>query len=167
MTQTTDRLSLPLLAAGQAQKEVTHNQALALADMLIMPVVQAVAPASIPATPATGQCWIVGTGATGAWAGHDGAITCYTSGGWLFAPAQDGMQVWSIADSVMVSHRNGSWVVGALTAKSLTVAGIQVIGAQQPAIPAPSGGATIDDMARATLTAVLTALKTHGLIAMA
>ena len=74
MSETSDRLKFPLLASGQAQKEATHNEALALADMLMQPVVQSVAPASVPASPQPGQCWIIGTGATGAWAGHDGAL---------------------------------------------------------------------------------------------
>ena len=44
-----DRLKLPLLAAAQAQKEVTHNEALALADIAVQAVVQAVAPVIVPA----------------------------------------------------------------------------------------------------------------------
>jgi len=33
----TPRLALPLLAVAQAQKEVTHNEALALLDLLVQP----------------------------------------------------------------------------------------------------------------------------------
>ena len=48
MTLQTDRLSLPLLAVAQAQKEATHNEALVLIDALVQPVVVSVAPASVP-----------------------------------------------------------------------------------------------------------------------
>ena len=161
----TDRLALPLLTAGQAQKEVTHNEALALADMLMQPVVQSVAPASIPTTPVFGQCWIVGTGATGVWAGYDGAIAGWTSGGWRFAAPQEGMQVWSIADGVFVRRAGVAWLIGVQTAKTILVNGAQIIGAQQASIPTPSGGTTIDTQARSAITAVLAALSAHGLIA--
>ncbi|MBU6206505.1 MAG: DUF2793 domain-containing protein [Alphaproteobacteria bacterium] len=167
MSSTTDRLALPLLASGQAQKEFTHNAALALADMLIMPTVQAVALTTPPAAPVVGQCWIIGTGATGVWAGHDNTLACFTAGGWLFVPPQDGMQVWSLADHVMVLHNNGVWTIGTLYAKSLDVAGIQVVGAQQLTIASPTGGTVIDDVARTAISAILAALKTHGLIAAA
>ncbi|MGL4312420.1 MAG: DUF2793 domain-containing protein, partial [Sphingomonas sp.] len=35
MAETTSRLALPLLAAGQAQKEMFHNEALALIDLAL------------------------------------------------------------------------------------------------------------------------------------
>lgn len=66
MTDMTDRLALALIAPGQAQKEMTHNEALARLDIMVQPVVQAIAPASVPASPTFGQCWIVGVGASGA-----------------------------------------------------------------------------------------------------
>ena len=112
MSGTSDRLKLPYIAPGQAQKEMTHNEALALVDTLVQPVVQAVAPAAIPANPVLGQCWIVGTGATGVWAGHDGALACWTSGGWRFVPAFEGMSVWSIADQMEAVRQSTVWVIG-------------------------------------------------------
>ncbi len=51
------------------------------------------------------------------------------------------------------------------TADSYQVQGTKVVGVQQAAIAAPSGGAVIDVQARAQLALLLTALKTHGLIA--
>ncbi len=160
----TDRLALPLLTAGQAQKEVTHNEALALIDLLLQPVVQSVAPATVPAAPLIGQCWIVGVAATGAWAGHDGALAGWTSGGWRFSSPQDGMQVWSVADGVFVGRAAGVWLIGVQVAKSLTVSGLQVVGAQQAAVTTPTGGAVIDIQARAALSDILSALRAHGLI---
>lgn len=44
------------------------------------------------------------------------------------------------------------------------VSGIQVVTAQQPAIPDASGGVTVDTEARAAINALLAALRTHGLI---
>ncbi len=160
----TDRLTLPLLSAGQAQKEVTHNEALALADILLMPIVQSIAPASPPAAPALGQCWVVGNAATGAWAGHDGAIAGWTAGGWRFAAAQEGMQVWSIADGVLARRANSNWLIGAQTAKSYGIGGVQIIGAQQAAIATPSGGIVLDTQARSAISSILAVMRAHGLI---
>jgi hypothetical protein len=42
---------------------------------------------------------------------------------------------------------------------------IQIIGAQQAHINAPSGGTTIDTQARTAISSILTALQTHGLLA--
>ena len=163
MALQSDRLKLPLLAAAQAQKEVTHNEALALADIAVQAVVQSVAPASVPSSPVIGQCWIVGASPTGAWAGHAGAIAAWTSGGWRFVAPFEGMQAWSIADAVTVRRGTSSWNVGGLTATMISVAGNQVVGARQPRVLAPTGGATIDSQARAVIAALISGLEAHGL----
>ncbi len=158
-----DRLKLPLLAAAQAQKEVTHNEALTLADIAVQAVVQSVAPPTIPTAPLAGQCWIVGASPGGAWAGQAGAIAAWTSGGWRFVAPFQGMTVWSIADGVMVRRTASAWTVGALTAATLTVGGQQVVGSRQPRVSGPSGGTTVDIQARAAIAAILAGLETHGL----
>lgn len=159
----TDRLKLPLLAAGQAQKEVTHNEALVLADMAIQAVVQSVAPATVPTAPALGQCWIVGDTPTGAWSGQAGKLAGWTAGGWRFLSAFEGMQVWNIADTAIVRREGANWITGVVTASVVKVAGIQVVGAQRPRVVGPSGGATVDTQARAAIAALITGLEAHGL----
>jgi hypothetical protein len=163
----TDRLKLPLLAVAQAQKEVTHNEALALIDMYLQPNVESVGLNTAPASPIPGQCWIVGSAPTGAWVGQGNAIAAWTGGGWRFATATEGMQFWSRADNCSVRKTSFAWVIGQLTAATLSVAGQQVVGTRQAAVAGPSGGATIDSEARAAINALLTALRTHGLIAAA
>ena len=54
--ETTARLGLPFLQAGQGQKELTHNEALAMLDIAVQPVVLEVGLATPPATPLPGQC---------------------------------------------------------------------------------------------------------------
>ena len=161
----TDRLALPLLAAAQAQKEVTHNEALMLLDATVQPVVVAVAPATVPASPSIGQCWIVGTAATGAWAGQDAALAVWTSGGWRFVAPFAGMHVYSLADDAPVRRTSGGWATGALTGVALSVGGQQVVGARRAAIADPSSGTTVDAQARTAIGAILAALRGHGLIA--
>lgn len=165
MTQKTPRLCFPLLASGQAQKEVTHNEALMLADALVQPVVEAVAPAAIPASPAPGQCWIVGNGAGGAWSGHDNAIACWTEGGWRFVASREGMSAWSLSDTLPARREADGWALGRVEATSVRIGGKMVVGVQQPAIANPAGGAIIDAEVRVALAAILAALTAHGLIA--
>src|SRR3546814_15958049 len=81
----TPRFSLPLLAVAQAQKEVTHNEALTLLDALVHAAIEAGPLATPPANPALGQCWIVDAAATGVWSGAENAIAIWTAGGWRFA----------------------------------------------------------------------------------
>jgi Protein of unknown function (DUF2793) len=163
MALQSDRLKLPLLAAAQAQKEVTHNEALALADIAVQAVVRAVAPSVVPTSPALGQCWIVGGTPTGAWTGRADHIAAWTAGGWRFVAPFEGMQAWSVADGQMVRRTATSWVVGVLTASTLSIGGQQVVAARRPRVIAPTGGATIDSQARAAIISIIEGLESHGL----
>lgn len=165
MSETSDRLGLPFLAAGQAQKEVTHNEALALVDMLVQPVVRSLAPASVPSSPAEGECWVVGPAATGAWSGHEGELACWTGGGWRFAAMLEGMRVWSVADGLFARRTATDWDIGQEHADALFISGNQVVGERGEAIANPSGGSVVDSEVRAVVASILGALRGHGLIA--
>lgn len=71
---TTTRLALPLLAAAQAQKHVTHNEALVILDAVVQASALDKDLTSPPASPADGDAYIVAASATGAWSGHDDDI---------------------------------------------------------------------------------------------
>jgi hypothetical protein len=70
MTKTTN-LALPFIDAAQAQKHVTHNEALQLLDALVQLSAIARDQTAPPASPAEGERYLVGAGATGAFAGKD------------------------------------------------------------------------------------------------
>lgn len=164
MIETTPRFALPLLAAGQAQKEVLHNEALALLDTLAAPVVESADLSAPPPTPVPGQAWIVGAAATGAWAGHEGAIAAWSDAEWRFVAAPEGMCAWRRDHGCPIVRRAEGWsesfAVGALS-----VGGVQVVGARTAPIPEPVAGRIVDTEGRAALAAVLAALRSHGLIA--
>ncbi len=165
MVETSARLGLPLLVPGQAQKELFHNEALAAIDLALQASVVAIGLAAPPAAPVPGQCWIVGTAPTGDWSGQAGALAGWTAGGWRFVAPVEGMAVWDGSAGQVARRTGGVWVTGALTGARVVVGGTQVVGAQRPAIAAPAGGEIVDAQARATLAAVLGALRSHGLIA--
>ncbi len=162
---TTPRLLLPYIITSQAQKEVTHNEALNRIDALLLPAVESADAASPPATPAEGALYIVPAGATGAFAGQDGRLAHFIGGAWQFFDAPDGAQVFVKDRGVGALRLAGAWVVGELRADRVMVAGVQVVGAQQPAVADPAGGTTVDSEARQAITAILGALRAHGLIA--
>lgn len=161
----TARWALPLLDAGQAQKEMTHNEALLLLDLLAGAGVVAVGVETPPADPVAGQCWVIGATPTAAWAGRALALAGWTAGGWRFVAPRDGLTVWSAADGCPVIFGGGQWRIGRLAATELVVGGVRVIGPQRPAIVPPAGGSNVDGEARATIAAMLAALTAHGLIA--
>lgn len=162
---TSSRFGLPFLAAGQAQKELTHNEALALIDIALHSAVENVGLNTPPADPPQGACWIAGPVPTGAWSGHADALACWTDGGWRFVAAADGMRVWVRDQQLWATRRAGGWAIGAELAASLIMDGQQVVGGREPAVANPSGGATIDAEARAAIDAIIARLVAHGLIA--
>lgn len=162
--EATARLQLPLLAPGQAQKELFHNEALAAVDLVVQASARAVGIATPPISPAEGDCWVVGAAPTGDWAGHAGAIAGWTAAGWRFVPAREGLAVWDQGRGAVVRHVAGRWGVGPLIGESLMVAGERVVGPRQPAIAPAQGGATIDTEARVVLAKLLSTLQAHGLI---
>ena len=137
-----ERFALPLLFAGQIQKEVFVNQALATLDGLLHCAVEGEQPAPPPA-PVDGSAWLVAAGAADAWAGHSGQIALRQAGQWLFVPVCDGVQLLDRSRG-QVRHRiAGSW--------------------RAPALPAaPAGGSVIDVQARQALAAVVAALQQWG-----
>lgn len=165
MGEATDRLGLPLLAAGQAQKEVTHNEALIAIDALLHGAVETHGLDTPPGSPAIGQCWIVGSSPDGDWTGKAGAVAAWTSGGWRFVVPHAGMTLWDRTNGYFMRHDGSAWTAGDLRGNSLKIWGVQVVGPRLSAIAGPSGGAVVDNVARDTIDAILNALRVHGLIA--
>lgn len=140
----TPRYALPMLFAGQAQKEVFVNEALLRTDLLLHCAVEARL-TSPPAAPLPGQSWLVGPGAAGAFAGHEDKIAAWTQGGWRFLAPQPGLQVFDRSLGAFRLFVSGTW--------------------REPgSVAPPTGGTTIDVEARATLTKVLEKLVAAGLI---
>ncbi len=163
---TTTRFALPLLHAGQAQKEMFHNEAVVGIDLLLHPDVRGVGVNVPPVAPAPGEAWIVGPAPTGDWAEHGGAIAAWTDGGWRFAVPRPGMEVWVEEPGQRIRYRAGAgWEVGAVAASRVEIGGIQVVGPQSAPVALPAGGAIVDEQARTAIAAVLAALQAHGLIA--
>jgi hypothetical protein len=161
----TDRLTLPLLMSGQAQKEVTHNEALVLLDMLVQAVAESASISLPPSAPGTGSCWIVPAGGSGAWADFPLHIACWTTGGWRFAAPFAGMVIWVKANGCLHRFDGAAWQPDAVRADGLHIGGEQVVGPRAAGIADPVGGTVVDLEARSAVGQLLAMLRNHGLIA--
>ena len=139
----TARFELPLLFAGQAQKEGFVNETTARIDALLHGAIEA-EQAAPPAAPADGQTWLVGAGASGAWLGQTGKIAARQSGNWLFVAPRDGIKLLNRSSGQEMRY-SGSWKT-----------------ATRPTLP--SGGTVIDFEARNAITAILAVLTTAGIV---
>jgi hypothetical protein len=107
-SEATTRLKLPFIAASQAQKHVTHNEALAMIDTLLQCGVESrtVAP---PPVPVDGACHIVPPAAAGPWAGRDGDIARHDAGGWVFHEPRTGWMAWVADEAKQVVFDGTAW----------------------------------------------------------
>lgn len=103
------RLDLPYIMASQAQKHVTHNEAVRMLDCLVQPVVQSRALSSPPASPTEGDGYIVATGASDAWSGREGQVACFQDGAWQFFTPAAGWRVHDTGAGESVVFTGTAW----------------------------------------------------------
>lgn len=110
-TPTTPILGLDELEASQSQPHVPINAAIRALEVLAQLVVASQTLTAPPGSPAEGDRYIVGGGATGDWAGHDEEVAYY-SGGWQFLVPERGWICWVEADGDHYTYGAGSigWV---------------------------------------------------------
>ncbi len=143
----TPRHALPQLVLAQAQKEITHNEALTRIDALLHPVVEArlgTPPAALTSAQ-SGQCWLVDANASGDWQTRENEIAYWTGESWRFLVPTDGMLVRDRLSYNMLIFRNNDWISG-------------------PMIADPTGGLNIDAECRTALVLLLAHLRLTGLL---
>ncbi|WP_053194232.1 DUF2793 domain-containing protein [Chelatococcus sp. CO-6] len=107
--ETTANLKLPYIAAGQAQKHVTHNEALRMLDALVQLAVADRDRSVPPADPAEGARHIVAAGATGAWAGRDHHVAAFMDGGWFTFPPAPGWTAYVAGEGRLCVWTGTQW----------------------------------------------------------
>lgn len=118
----TPHLGLPLIAASQSQKHVTHNQAIVILDAIVMLSVVDSTHTAPPATPAEGGRYKVASGATGAWATWDLNIALYTSGQWVKLVPKKGWLCFDEATGALTVWTGSSWTDLGTAGGYLTIA---------------------------------------------
>ncbi len=141
----TPRFSLPLLAAGQAHKELFHNEALTLLDLLTDISVLEISDDPALLTPAAGDCWLIGSSPLAEWEDYSDHIAGWSAGGWRFISPRESMRIFIANIGGLAVFRNGAWQV-----------------AEQ--VFSPAGGSVIDNEARTAIESILASLQTFGLM---
>lgn len=142
----TARLDLPFLFPGQAQKEAFVNEALARLDLLVQPSVidERNEP---PATPADGDCHLVGNAPTDDWSAHSGALAVWAGNQWLFGMPHEGMALFDRAAGCLARYSGA--------------AGWTRVAAPDPV----AGGAVQDSELRAAFAQLAAGLRSLGIFA--
>jgi hypothetical protein len=164
MMDSTQRLARPLLAPGQAQKELLHNEALQLLDIAVAASVEGPPQNEPPAAAAIGSAYLVGDAPTAEWNGYAAHIAGYGAGGWRFVSPRAGMAAFVKSTQTIAVYSGATWEIGSIRGSTVILDGLQVVGPRTGPIAEPAGGTVIDTEARFALAEILGTLRQHGLI---
>lgn len=109
----TPNLKLPYIAPAQAQKHVTHNEAIRALDALVHISVEDRDLVEPPAEAPDGARYIVANGATGEWSGHALKIAAFQDGAWAFYAPREGWTAWIADEDLLVVWSGEAWMPAA------------------------------------------------------
>lgn len=115
----TPNLGLPYIAQGQAQKEVTHNDALNLLDAVVQLAVLDRDLATPPGSPTQGARYLVAASPTGAWAGHASHIAVFLDGAWKFFVPSNGWLAWIVDEGKLLGWNGTTWADALATVSAI------------------------------------------------
>lgn len=93
MSDRSTNLDMPFIMPSQAQKHVTHNEALLLLDAIVqLSIIEE--RDSPPPTPQPGARFVIATGATGEWSDHVARIATWQDGYWAYTRPKAGWRAW-------------------------------------------------------------------------
>ena len=130
MSEKSPRLDLPYIQAAQAQKHITHNEAIERLDALTQLVVTEFDASDPPAIPVDGETFALGTATTGDWAANPNEIAFWTGSGWLFLAPQSGWLACRAADQEMRVWDGANWVTAIPS-----IAAVELLGINTTACP--------------------------------
>lgn len=117
-------LGLPYVAAAQAQKHVTVNEALRRLDALVQIAVLDRDLAAPPAAPADGARYLVAASPTGAWAGKAGQVAAFQDGAWAFLVPKPGWLVFVADEAILLVRGASAWIDVAPSARTVAMLGV-------------------------------------------
>ncbi len=108
MSETTINLEMPYILPSQAQKHVTHNEALQRLDAITQLTITATL-STPPSDPQEGTCYNIDASPTGAWTGKAGKLAFRQDGDWIFITPREGWHGWFLAEDGMKIHDGSGW----------------------------------------------------------
>jgi hypothetical protein len=115
MSDTTPNLALPYIMPAQAQKHVTHNEAVRALDALVQISVADRDLAVPPGGPSEGDRYIVAASPSEGWAGQAARIAAWQDGGWAFYVPREGWLAWVADENALLVFDGVGWNVAAVT----------------------------------------------------
>ncbi len=112
----TSQFNLPLLAASQAQKNVTVNEALSILDAVAQLRIQSATISSPPTSHVDGDAYFVPPGALGDWFGQDGQLAISANGGWRFVLPKAGWHAVNLETGTSQMFDGTVWLDSSLAA---------------------------------------------------
>lgn len=109
MTTESDNLSLPYIMPAQAQKHVTHNEAIRMLDGLVQIQLESLDADTPPQEPASGERHAIGSNPDGAWTGHPGKLAVWQDGAWAFLTPKPGWLAHDLTGNRIVVHDGTDW----------------------------------------------------------
>lgn len=109
MSETSPILGLPYIQPSQAQKHVTHNEAIRTLDGIVQLTLTEIDATTPPGVPQSNAVYALGAGAGGAWAGHDFELAFWRDTAWHFLPPLEGWLAWNKADSTFRVWHSSTW----------------------------------------------------------
>ena len=103
-------LEMSYIVASQAQKEVTHNEAINDLDCLAQLCVASRTLSTPPSSPNDGEAYIIGSSPVGAWSGKAGSVALYFSG-WRFKTPKAGWLAFVQSEAKFVVFNGTSWAL--------------------------------------------------------
>lgn len=107
----TSNLKIPYILMAQAQKHVTHNEALLMIDALLQMSVQSREVSEPPAELADGTRFIVPEAAAGAWIGQHAKIAAWQDGGWRFYQPVEGWIAFCADENQLLVFHEEAWQI--------------------------------------------------------
>ena len=105
----TPNLELPYIMAAQAQKHVTHNEAIRALDAVVHLAVIDRNQNTPPASPANGDRYIVAPSPFGDWTDQAHNIAAFQDGAWSFYKPQIGWTTWVADETLQLVWDGSAW----------------------------------------------------------
>src|SRR5687768_17515176 len=105
----TANLSLPFIASAQAQKHVTHNEALLKLDALVQLAVLTRGLSVPPADAEEGARYLISAPASGDWSGLENSIAAFQDGAWNIYAPETGWRLWLADERKLLVFADGAW----------------------------------------------------------
>lgn len=108
MSDQTANLEMPYILPSQAQKHVTHNEALQRLDAVVQLTIsdEVVAP---PSAPAEGETYLIAESASGAFAGKAGMLAFRQDGAWIYLTPRLGWRAFFLDTGKLRIFSGGHW----------------------------------------------------------